>query len=288
MGLLRHDPSVRVKSVLFATTLLLAPALAHAQQTPPQTPPAAAPVVAAPAAKPAQGIDALSIAIGTGAIAGVVGFNLAVLGWGALPGGMAYGAAAVVPAEMAVAINRVYAVTTAVGGGWLGEYIYNANAGASGNQPDRLLSVGIGAMLGVAAFTAATYALGSVPFTGAAAIEAVPVSVMLGSRLIAAASAGLGALAGAWAYDTATGQQTDTRYALTLFSGAAAGVAVANVLTNGAIGSVRGALGAGAMEAGAVIASTAAATTSRVIAVTAAVGGALAADRWFYGAATTK
>ncbi len=53
--------------------------------------------------------DLRPIAIGLGAIAGVVVFNVAVLGVGALPGGLAYGAGAVVPAEMSVAMSRVYA-----------------------------------------------------------------------------------------------------------------------------------------------------------------------------------
>lgn len=265
-GCQRRDLPVRLKTTLIATTFLLSAGLAHAQ---------------APQAKPpSQGIDPLSIAIGTGAIAGVVGFNLAVLGWGSVPGGMTYAAGALLPAEMAVAINRVYAVTTAVGGGWLGEYIYNTSTGGQGDDSTRLLAVGAGAMLGVATFTLATYALGPVPFAGAA-VEAVPVSIMLGSRLVAAASAGLGAMTGAWIYDTTTGHQTDTRYALTLFSGAAAGVTIANILTDGAVGSMRAAVGAGMVEAGGAVASVAAATTSRVVAVAGAVGGALVAGRWY-------
>lgn len=263
---------MHLKPVLLAAALLAVPAVV--------APAVAQPPLAEP--RTAALIDPLSIAIGTGAIAGVVGFNLAVLGWGALPGGVAY---AVVPAEMAVAINRVYAVTTAVGGGWLGEYVYNKSTAGQGEDRYRLLSVGAGAMLGVAAFTAATYALGPVPFVGGAAIEAVPVSVMLGSRLIAAASAGLGAMTGAWIYDTATGHHTSARYALTLFSGAAAGVAAVNLLTDGALGSIQGAIGAGVLEAGGAIASTAAATTSRVSAVVGGVAGALLADRWYRSAA---
>lgn len=81
--------------------------------------------VPAAAATPAQpSTDLRPIAIGLGAIAGVVVFNVAVLGVGALPGGFAYGAGAVVPAEMSVAMSRVYATTAAVIGGWIGYYSY--------------------------------------------------------------------------------------------------------------------------------------------------------------------
>ena len=58
-----------------------------------------------------------------GAVAGVVVFNGAALGPGAFPGGWAYAAGTTVPAEMAVAINRLYAVGSAVAGGWLGEHV---------------------------------------------------------------------------------------------------------------------------------------------------------------------
>jgi hypothetical protein len=74
-------------------------------------------------AEPAQ-TDLRPIVIGLGAIAGVVVFNVAVLGLEALPGGLAYGAGAVVPAEMSVAMSRVYATTAAVVGGWVAYYGY--------------------------------------------------------------------------------------------------------------------------------------------------------------------
>jgi hypothetical protein len=66
----------------------------------------------------------LPVMIGLGAIAGVVGFNVLALGVEALPGGLAYGAGATVPAEMSVAMSRVYAVTSAVLGGWAANYLY--------------------------------------------------------------------------------------------------------------------------------------------------------------------
>jgi hypothetical protein len=64
------------------------------------------------------------IIIGLGAIAGVVAFNVVALGVGALPGGMAYGVGATVPAEMSVAMSRVYATTSAVIGAWIAYYSY--------------------------------------------------------------------------------------------------------------------------------------------------------------------
>lgn len=68
--------------------------------------------------------DLRPIVIGLGAIAGVVIFNVAALGVEALPGGMAYVGGAAVPAEMSVAMSRVYATTSAVIGGWIGYYAF--------------------------------------------------------------------------------------------------------------------------------------------------------------------
>jgi hypothetical protein len=76
-----------------------------------------------PAAPPTQTqTDFRPIAVGLGAIAGVVVFNVAVLGIAALPGGLGYAAGATVPAEMSVAMSRVYATASAVVGGWIGYY----------------------------------------------------------------------------------------------------------------------------------------------------------------------
>ncbi len=69
--------------------------------------------------------DMQPIVIGLGAIAGVVVFNVLVLGVEALPGGLAYGAGATVPGEMSVAMSRVYATTSAVIGGLVGYYSYS-------------------------------------------------------------------------------------------------------------------------------------------------------------------
>jgi hypothetical protein len=76
-----------------------------------------------PAAPPAQTqTDLRPIVVGLGAIAGVVVFNVAALGIEALPGGLGYAAGATVPAEMSVAMSRVYATASAVVGGWIGYY----------------------------------------------------------------------------------------------------------------------------------------------------------------------
>jgi hypothetical protein len=64
------------------------------------------------------------IVIGLGAIAGVVTFNVLALGVEALPGGLAYGAGTTVPAEMSVAMSRVYATTSAVVGAWIAYYSF--------------------------------------------------------------------------------------------------------------------------------------------------------------------
>ncbi len=111
--------SLRALTMVMVATVALTfrPELAGAQ-TASASPTAAAITPAQPAP------DLRPIAIGLGAIAGVVVFNVAVLGVGALPGGFAYGAGAVVPAEMSVAMSRVYATTAAVIGGWIGYYSY--------------------------------------------------------------------------------------------------------------------------------------------------------------------
>lgn len=66
--------------------------------------------------------DYRPLVIGLGAIAGVVVFNVAALGFEAIPGGLAYEAGATVPAEMSVAISRVYATASAVVGGLIAYY----------------------------------------------------------------------------------------------------------------------------------------------------------------------
>ncbi len=144
----------------------------------------------------------------------------------------------------------------------------------------RLLAVGAGAVMGVVAFNVLTAPLGVVPLAGGA-LAAVPVSAALGSRLIAVASAGAGALGATWLYDRWTGQQTDYAYLATLGAGALAGVAVGNYLAMGALGAPPYYVGAGVADAAGALASPAAQAASRVYVVGSAVLGAWAAD-WLY------
>jgi hypothetical protein len=245
---------VRIRIVAMAVVLLMGqPAVARAQ----------APIADA------------SIAIGLGAIAGVAAVNALALGAAAFPG--AYVAGAVVPAEMAVAINRFYAVTSGVVGAWAGEYLVTRGSDAPVSASTRLTAAAIGAMAGVSAFSLATARLGSVPWA-ARTVQAVPVSVMVGSRMVAAASAGAGALAGAWLNGVRTGEPADLRYGLALIGGAMAGVAAFNLATVGEIGVVPSYANANAPGP---IASAAATGASRIAAVVAGTAGALLAGRWY-------
>jgi hypothetical protein len=75
---------------------------------------------------PAAENSMLPYVVALGAVAGVLAFNVLALGVEALPGGMAYAGAAVVPAEMSVAMSRVYAATSAVIGGLIADYVYRS------------------------------------------------------------------------------------------------------------------------------------------------------------------
>jgi hypothetical protein len=258
----------RLRNLLAAAIVMSLPVLADAQPLPGGPPGASSP-----------GLSSQSLAIGVGAVAAVVAFNAATLGLGAFPGGAAYAAGATVPAEMAVAMNRLYAVTTAVAGAWIGEYAY-AEGLRSTDTPTphgRLVAAALGAIAGVSAFTLATAPFSPVPLAGGA-LEPVPVSVMLGSRIAAVTTAGIGALAANALYNGAT----DLDNALTLFGGALGGVVAGNLLIAGQIGILPIYAGAGAAEAGGAIASTAANTSSRALAVVSGITGAMAA-RWWYG-----
>jgi hypothetical protein len=141
----------------------------------------------------------------------------------------------------------------------------------------RLLAIGAGAVVAVVAFNVLAAPLGTVPLAGAA-LDAVPYSVALGSRLIAVTTAGAGALAATWAYDRWTGHKSDYAYLLSLGAGALAGVAVANLLTAGAIGLPPYYAGAGVANAAGAMTSTAAQAASRVYVIGSAVIGAWVAD----------
>jgi hypothetical protein len=223
-------------------------------------------------------LDTATIVAGLGAIAGVVAFNAGVLGIGALPGGAAYLGAATVPAEMAVAVSRVYAVGSAVAGAWLGDYLHDpAPNGAAGS--DRLWAMGAGAIVGVAAFNSTTGPLGVLPWAGAA-LDPISVSTVLGSRLIAVGSAGLGAIGATWAYDKVTGSESDYAYMFTLLGGATGGVAIANYLSMGTVGVPPVAMGSntGILYYGGAIASAATSAASRIWVEGSGVAGAAVAD----------
>lgn len=104
--------------LLYAVPVLL-PGSAGAQDATPPAVSEPAPVVQQPA------FDYFPLVVAAGAVAGVVGFNVLALGLEALPGGLAYAApAAVVPAEMSVAMSRVYATVAAATGGAIAYYLY--------------------------------------------------------------------------------------------------------------------------------------------------------------------
>jgi hypothetical protein len=141
----------------------------------------------------------------------------------------------------------------------------------------RLLAVGAGAVVGVVAFNVLAAPLGTVPLAGGA-LEAVPYSVALGSRLIAVVSAGAGALGATWLYDRWTGSQSNYNYILALGAGAFAGVAAGNYLAMGIFGTPPYYVGAGVANAAGVMASSAAQAASRVYVIGSGVLGAWVAD----------
>lgn len=233
--------------------------------------------------EPSSGFD-LSAAVGLGALAGVVGFNLMALGVGALPGGLAYGAGALmVPAEMSVAMSRIYATGSAVAGALTADYLYT-NGDIVGHKGEaahswvnpRLLSAGAGAITGIVGFNILTSGLGAVPYAGAA-LAAVPTDVALGSRFLAGVSGGAGGLLGAYAHDAYTGEEHDTGYMLALTAGALGGIAAGNLLAGWAGGLPLSAAAAEASAAGAFT-SAAGQAASRVYVVASGVLGAWAAD----------
>ncbi len=146
----------------------------------------------------------------------------------------------------------------------------------NGYVDNRLLAIGAGAVVSIVAFNVLAAPLGTVPLAGGA-LEAVPYSVALGSRLIAAVSAGAGALSALWAYDAWNGTKSDYRYLVALGAGAVAGVGIGNYLALGELGWPPYYVGAGEEAVGA-IASTAAQAASRIYVIGTAVLGAWAAD----------
>ncbi len=141
----------------------------------------------------------------------------------------------------------------------------------------RLLAAGAGAVVGAVVFNVLTAPMGVVPFAGGA-LEAVPSSAGLGSRLTAVTAASGGMLVATWAYDKWTGHHSDYGYILTLGQGALAGVAAGNYLALGTLGTPPYYAGAAVANAAGVMASSAAQAASRVYVVGSAALGAWFAD----------
>ncbi|BBK44525.1 hypothetical protein STVA_45450 [Allostella vacuolata] len=233
----------------------------------------------------------------------MVGFNLLALGAQALPGGFAYGAGAVVAAEMSVAMSRVYATATAVAGGLTAYYLYGEWRASEPVVPadpaapppvaakadwwavdPALIVTGIGAIAGVAVFNILAAPFATVPWAGGM-LAAVPTEIALGSRLIAGMSAIAGAMGATAAYDWVTGHASDYGRAAMLAAGALGGIAAGNMLA-GTIGRLPYYPGVGqAASAATGFASASAQAASRVYVVTWGVIGAWAAD-WTWRATT--
>ncbi len=141
----------------------------------------------------------------------------------------------------------------------------------------RLLAIGAGAIVGAVAFNVLTAPLGAVPLAGGA-LQAVPYSVALGSRLIAGVSAGVGAIAANYAYDLWTGTKSDYAYLVTLGAGAVAGVAAGNYLALGFFGTPPYYVGAGAVDLAGAMASSAGQAATRIYVIGSGVLGAWVAD----------
>jgi len=265
--------------------LVAAMSLALAAPARAQTPAKSQPVLASPDA----GFDMRPIVVGLGAVAGLVAFNVLALGPGALPGGLAYGAGAIVPAEMSVAISRVYAGSSAVLGSLVAHYKFAGGTSPDqfgGSAPhensvsDELLTLSIGAVAGVTAFNIASTPFGIVPLAGGA-LAPVTESVALGSRLIAVSAMSAGALGTTWLYDRWAGTQSDYQYLATLAAGAIAGVATFNFIGSGTVGIPPYYVGAGAANAAGELATSAVQAGSRVYVVGSAAIGAWLADHYY-------
>ena len=144
----------------------------------------------------------------------------------------------------------------------------------------QVLAAGAGAIAGAVAFNVLSAPFGAVPLAGGA-LQVVPYTAALGSRLIAVVSAGVGALAANWLYDQASGQHTDNLELVSLGAGALVGVAAGNYMAMGMFGAPPYYVGAGVAGAGGELASSAAQAASRVYVIGSGVLGAWVAD-WLY------
>ncbi len=208
----------------------------------------------------------LSIAIGLGAIAGVAVLNAVALGVKAFPT-MASTAA---PAEMIVAANRFLAVVPAVAGAWIGEYAYSwmHPNDQNADSTNRALAMVAGAIGGVSVVGLLTTPTAVAPST-----------VVIGSRVLAAASAGTGAILGAYTYGVISGETVDLTRTSAVVGGVLGGVMAWNVVTEGYLGTIPYYIGS-AVGAGQEFASASATAASRLYAVTAGSVGGLMAWAW--------
>lgn len=271
-----------IRTIPSLCAIVLATSVATAPATFAQVPPAA------PSTEPSAAqshISGMSLAIGAGAIAGVAAFNALALGAGAFPGGAAYAAGAIIPGEMAVAMSRVYAVGSAVLGAWTFEYLQSA--GYSTRHSDPTVGIATGAITGAVMFGMLTQALGPVPAAGGT-LAPVSTAAVLGSRLIAAATAGTGAVIGGWLYSQWSDVPFDLNRAWAMVGGGIVGVAVGNLIANGEIGRLPYYIGSGAVTAADTVASAAMIAPSRLQAVASGVLGALAVDLWNHSHETPK
>ncbi len=235
----------------------------------------------------ASGPSTATVVAGLGAVAGVIAFNTAAFGVGALPGGATLLGTSMIPAEMAVAVSRVYAVSSAVVGAWVGDYLHHPEPPEGGMASGRLWAMAAGAIVGVSTFNGMTQSLGVLPLEGAA-LAPIPISTVVGSRLIAVTTGGLGAIGATWAYDKWAGNDTDLPYMFTLLGGTFGGVAMANYLSTSTVGALPLSTGSGLLYSGAVIADAATSAASRVWVVGSGVAGALVADWWYRNREPTK
>ncbi|WP_029008673.1 hypothetical protein [Azospirillum halopraeferens] len=202
----------RTLALALAASLALAPAAVHAQDAAPAAPvaPQAAPAVpdtvpeAAEAAAAGWPVDRHLMALGAGAIVGIVAFNVLTGPLGTVP--LAGGALAAVPYDVALG-SRILATLSAGAGALGATYAYDQ---WTGHETDYRywLTLGAGALAGVAAgnlMTAGT--LGALPYyAGAGAASAggavASSATQAFSRIAVITTGVMGAWAADWLYGT--------------------------------------------------------------------------------------
>ena len=154
------------------------------------------------AAQPVVGNEQDLWAAGTGAIAGVVAFNILTAPFGIVP--LAGGALAAVPTSVALG-SRLIAVTTAAGGALAATWAYDQWTGGRSDY-HYILALGAGALAGVAAgnYLSAGF-LGRPPLAAGAGIANAAggwasAAAQASSRIYAVGSGVLGAWSADWLY----------------------------------------------------------------------------------------